>query len=412
MGYTMVFLPVFARCRRKEFRHGLTLALPFTRLRQSTVFQLSRGAEQTGEGRPPGRTRTPVSLREIHMPTTTNSRIDLEQALAQGIDFLCEMQLPSGGFRMFRSPHPLLEEECEPDHSPFPAAQISYCLNFSQSQKVVEILHKAIRFLTSTMDDGGVWRYYCRPSPNYVPPDVDDTACVSFVLKQHGIALPDNTGVILGNRDSRGLFYTWVLPRLRWTTDISYWRIALRELVNLRKLYALYRFTECKPNDLDPGINANVLLYLGERPETRPVIRYLIQIIEEQLEDTCDKWYASRFTFYYFVSRTHAAGIRAFAAVGDPIVERIKSHARPDGVIGDHILHTALAACALMEWKDHSTLLDNSIQAILRAQTPGGAWQKFPFYCNGRAKQFVYGSEELTTGICLEALARYRRMQS
>jgi hypothetical protein len=351
-------------------------------------------------------------LKKIRMPTLTNSRNDLEQAIAQGIDFLHAMQLPSGGFRMFRSSHPLMEENCEPDHSPYPAAQISYSLNFTKSEKVEEILRKAIRFLVSTMEDGGVWRYYCSPSFDYVPPDVDDTACVSFLLKQHGISLPDNTGVMLGNRDSRGLFYTWILPRLTWTTHMSYWRIALREMVKLRQLYYLYKFTECKPNDLDPGINANVLLYLGERPETRPIIRYLIQIIEEQAEETSDKWYASRFTFYYFLSRNHAAGIRAFEAVGDTIIGRIKSHAHPDGVIGSHILHTALAACALMEWKDHSPVLDDAIQAILRVQGPGGGWQKFPFYFNGRLKQLAYGSEELTTGLCLEALSRYRNLQS
>ena len=346
------------------------------------------------------------------MPTLTNSRNDIEQAIAQGIDFLYAMQLPSGAFRLFRSTHPLLEENCEPDHSPFPVAQISYCLDFIKSEKVEEILHKAIRFLVSVMDNGGVWRYYCRPGTQYVPPDVDDTACVSFLLKRHGISLPDNTGVMLGNRDSRGLFYTWILPRWTWAMHISYWRISLREVVNLRQLYYLYRFTECKPNDLDPGINANVLLYLGERPETLPIIRYLIQIIQEQDEETCDKWYASRFTLYYFLSRNYAAGIRAFGPVGDTIIARIKSYAHPDGTVGNHILHTALAACALMEWKDHSIVLDDAIQAILRAQGPGGRWQKFPFYFNGRAKQFTYGSEEITTGFCLEALARYRNLQS
>src|SRR5260370_31790075 len=306
------------------------------------------------------------------MPALTNSRNDLDQAIAQGIDFLYAMQLPSGTFQIFCSPHPLLEEECRPDYSTFQTAQISYCLNFTKSEKVKEILRKAIRFLVSVMQDGCVWRYTCSPNPDYLAPDVDDTACISFLLRRHGVSIPDNTGVILGNRDSRGLFYTWILPRLTWTTHMSYWRVALRQRLNLRQLHWFYTVTECKAGDVDLVVNANVLYYLGERPETAPIIRYLIQVIAEQTEETCDRYYASRFTFYYFLSRNYAAGLRAFEAVGDTIMARIKSYAHPDGVIGNHILHTAQAACALMDWGDHSTVLDNAIQAILYARDSSG----------------------------------------
>ena len=345
------------------------------------------------------------------MPTLTKSRNDLEQAIAEGIDFLHALQLPSGAFRIFCSPHPLLQDECKPDYSTFQTAQISYCLNFTKSEKVEEILRKAILCLVSLMQDGCVWRYTCSPNPDYLPPDVDDTACISSLLRRHGVPFPDNTGVILGNRDSRGLFYTWILPRLTWTTHRSYWRVALRQLLKLRQLCWFYTVTECKPNDIDLVVNANVLYYLGERPETDPIVQCLIQIVEEQAEETCDKYYASRFNFYYFLSRNYAAGIRAFEAVKDTIVARIKSYAHPDGVIGNHILHTAQAACALMDWEDHSRVLDNAIQAILRAQGPRGGWQILPFYFSGPSKKLSWGSEELTTGFCLEALARYRSLQ-
>ena len=342
------------------------------------------------------------------MPALTISRNDLERAIAQGIDFLHAVQLPSGTFQIYCSPHPLLETECKPDYSTFQTAQISYCLDFIKSEKCEEILGKAIGFLVSTMQDGCVWRYTCDPNPDYLAPDVDDTSCISLLLKRHGVSFPDNTGVILGNRDSRGLFYTWILPRLRWTTEMSYWRVALRQLLKLRQLHWFYSVTECKPNDVDLVVNANVLLYLGERPETAPIIRRLIQIVEEQAEEACDKYYANRFNFYYFLSRNHAAGIHGFEGVGGTIVERIKSYARPDGLIGNHILHTAQAACALMDWKDRSPVLDNAIQAILCARDSSGAWKRCPFYYSGPSQKLAWGSEELTTGFCLEALARYR----
>jgi hypothetical protein len=345
----------------------------------------------------------------------------LDQAIEQGIDFLYAMQLPSGTFQIFCSPHPLLEDECKPDYSTFQTAQISYCLDFTKSEKVEEILRKAIRFLINAMQDGCVWRYTCSPNPDYLAPDVDDTACISSLLRRHSVSFPDNAGVILGNRDSRGLFYTWILPRFRWTTHMSYWRVALRQLLKLRQLYWFYTVTECKPNDVDLVVNANVLYYLGERPETAPIIRSLIQIIEEQAEESCDKYYANRFNFYYFLSRNYAAGVGALEAVGETIVGRIKSYAHPDGVIGNHILHTAQAACALMDWqdwedhkhgKDHSTILDNAIQAILCARDSSGGWKRCPFYYSGPSKKLGWGSEELTTGFCLEALSRYRNLYS
>lgn len=346
------------------------------------------------------------------MPRVANNGHDLEQAITQGIDFLYAMQLASGTFRIFCSPHPLLKENCKQDHSTFQTAQISYCLSFTKSEKVDEIIGKAIRCLAGAMQDGCVWRYTCSPNPDYLPPDVDDTSCISLLLRRHGVSFPDNTGVILGNRDSCGLFYTWILPRLTWTMRMSYWRVALRQLLKLRRLCWFFTVTECKPNDIDLVVNANVLYYLGAGPETDPIIRCLIQTIKEQAEEKCDRYYANRFNFYYFLSRNYAAGIRGLEAAGDTIVARIKSFAHPDGAIGNHILHTAQAACALMDWNDRSTVLDDAIQAILCARGSSGEWQKCPFYYSGPSKKLAWGSEELTSGFCLEALSRYRNLQN
>ena len=345
------------------------------------------------------------------MPTLTNSRSDLEQAIAQGIDFLSARQLPSGTFEIFCSPHMLLKENCKPDYSTFQTAQTAYCISYIKSAPAQQVIDKAIRFLLSEMQEDGVWRYSCSPNPDYLPPDVDDTACISDLFRKYGISFPDNTGVLLGNRVSDGLFYTWILPRVNWNGNRSYWRVALRQFLKLRQLVWFFRVTECRPNDRDPVVNANVLYYLGERPETGPIVRKLFQVLEDGTEETCDKYYGSRFNFYYFLSRNHAAGIRGLDPAGDTVVTRIKSYAHPDGTIGDHILHTAQAVCALMDWQDRSDVLDEAIRAILRARQSSGGWRICPFYYSGQSKKLAWGSAELTTGFCLEALSRYLSLE-
>jgi hypothetical protein len=342
---------------------------------------------------------------------TRHDRDQLERAMQRGIDFLAAMQQPSGTFNIYCWPHRLDEHNCKPDYSTFQTAQIAYCLDFAQSEKAQAIIDGAIRFLVANMQDGCVWRYTCPPNPDYLAPDVDDTSIISVLLRRHEVPVPDNIDVLLGNRDARGLFYTWILPRLTFTTRAAYWRVALRQLRKLRALYWFYSVTECRPSDVDLVVNANVLFYLGERPETRPIIRSLIKAVEDQAEETCDKYYGSRFAFYYFVSRTRAAGVSAFEAVRDTIVARISASANSDGTIGDHILHTALAACALMDWRVSSPVLDNAIVAILHAGHPSGSWKRCPFYFSGASKKLAWGCEELTAAFCLEALARYRDWQ-
>jgi len=346
------------------------------------------------------------------MDTRIDDQDQLGQAVVRGIDFLAAMQQPSGTFNIYCWPHPFLEEKNDkPDYSTFQTAQIAYCVDFARSEKAQAIIDHAIGFLVANMQDGCVWRYACPPNPDYLAPYVDDTSIISALLRRHGRPVPDNIDVLLGNRDSRGLFYTWILPRLTFTTRAAYWRVGLRQLRKLRALHWFYSVTECRPSDVDLVVNANVLFYLGERRETAPVIRSLINTIEDQAEETCDRYYGSRFAFYYFVSRTRAACVGAFEAVRDTIAARIDSYANSDGTIGDHILHTALAACALMDWQVRSTVLDNAIAAILRARQPSGGWQRCPLYFSGPSKKLAWGSEELTAGFCIEALARYRDRQ-
>jgi len=158
-------------------------------------------------------------------------------------------------------------------------------------------------------------------------------------------------------------------------------------------------------------VNANVLFYVGELPETRPVVDYLIDIRRRDAEDSCDGWYANHFMFYYAVSRNFHAGVSALGAVRDESVARIIGAAKPDGSVGDSVLNTALAACALLYWRSAPPELERAIRFLMTEQRADGSWLRASLYYSGPKKLYGWGSEELVTGFCLEALLHYRLTQ-
>jgi len=231
-------------------------------------------------------------------------------------------------------------------------------------------------------------------------------ACVSSLLQCYGVDFPDNRSLMLLNRDRTGLFYTWLVFRPTLTLNPLYWRTLCSEFTILRYT-AFWKGPESEYNDIDGVVNANVLFYLGDRPETRRVISWLIEIVQSGREAVCDKWYRDPFTFYYALSRNRHAGIEAFDAVREPILARLAGAAQGDGQIGENALHTALAANTLINYDDRSTLLVRAVEFLQRTQGENGSWPGAPYYYGGPKKATSWGSAELTTGLCLEALHRF-----
>jgi hypothetical protein len=337
----------------------------------------------------------------------------VSQAIESGLKFLYASQLPSGEFQCFWSTHPTMETDCQLDSSPFPTALIAYSLKFTRRAKAQEIVRKACEFLLAEIKPGGLWKYWTPKHPYFknIPCDADDTACASVILAENKIDFPDNRKILLSNRSRKGLFYTWVVPRLRGPWHWDFWRAVSR--INPVRLLVFFRMhAAADPRDIDGVVNANVLYYLGESCETKPVIQYLIEIIQERTENTCDKWHLNPFNLYYSLSRNYFAGMESFAAVRETIVERIIESANGDGSIGSNVLDTALAVCTLLNFGISSPVLNSGIESILEKQSANGAWQRYAFYYGGPQyggpdQYFGWGCEELTSGFCLEALLRW-----
>lgn len=333
-------------------------------------------------------------------------RTEMAPAIARAIAFLETAQLPTGGFRVLASTDPTMETGCAVDPSVFPNALIAHSLLACPSAR--ELASRVRDFLRSEMDRHGLWRHWTRDHPQQaqLPPDLDDTSCASAALERAGDPGPPNREILLANRDRSGLFFTWIAPRPRWTSA-AHRRVTLPQLLHLPTLFLFFRRTSADPDDVDAVVNANVLFCLGRIAETQPVVEHLLRILREGRETQCDKWYENAFAVWYFFSRALA---RSEPEAADIIERRIA------GTAPGNVLDAALAANSLLNIgrRPPNTLFD----LLLASQLPSGAWPRAALYHGGRARlrngSFApphldtphWGSDELTTAFCIEALSR------
>ena len=333
-------------------------------------------------------------------------RSEVAPAIARAVAFLEIAQLPTGGFRILASTDPAMETGCAVDPSVFPNALIAHSLLACPSARA--LASRVRDFLRSEMDRHGLWRHWTRDHPQHaqLPPDLDDTSCASAALARAGDPVPPNREILLANRDQNGLFFTWIVPRPRWT-GAAHRRVTLPQLLHLPTLFLFFRRTSADPDDVDAVVNANALFYLGRIAETEPVVEHVLRILREGQESQCDKWYENAFAVWYFFSRA-LAGSEAEAA---ELIERRIAETAPGNV-----LEASLAANSLLNLgrQPPNTLID----VLLTSQLPSGAWPRAALYHGGRARlrggSFSaphpdtprWGSEELTTAFCIEALSR------
>ncbi len=301
------------------------------------------------------------------------------------------------------------------DESLFSTTHIAYSLGFVPGEPAQAMIAKALVYFQGEMTTGGLWRYWNKEATwggrkifSFIPADLDDIANVSYLLRRHGVTFPDNRPFMLHNRDSRGLFYTWLMIRPVLTLNQRYWWTMVRD-VTLQRLTAFWIKTEAGYLDTDGVVNANVLLYLGDRPETRAVVDWLTDIVQTGREADCDKWYRDAFSFYYALSRNYSEGVMSLHLTRGAVVDRLRSARTDSGQIGESALQTALAINTLVNFgatEQEADLIDTARDFLLCAQAADGSWSSAPYYYGGPKKSVSWGSAELTTGLCLEALAR------
>ena len=334
-------------------------------------------------------------------------------ALTRGLDLIRRRQKPSGEIPVYcgvtyKGQHKLVLDKCI-----FPTSLSVECLlALGDSAPTGDIVARATQFLLDEVHHYGLWSYFTREHGlrNVCTSDADDTACVSVVLQAtgHADALIPNKRLLLANRNRKGLFYTFFITRLCLNFDPLWWRVALSEWRYPRSNVRYWLSIKCKRNAVDAVVNANVLYYLGDIPETRPVVDLLVRIIETHEETRCDYWYHKPNIIYYFLARLFRLRIARLEPIRQPLIDRIRASLQPDGRLGETVLETAMATSALINLGVPAGETVSSIRFLLQAQGAEGEWPRTPLYDGGEGQGLTWGSDELTTAFCLEALARFR----
>ena len=269
------------------------------------------------------------------------------------------------------------------ERPPFVSAFCVLALESSNEPRARAICAATRRYLADTMEYPGFWRYY-----RHLPQDLDSTALCSLVIGNHPwILLERNVPRILANRDEKGCFMTWMLAE------------------HEPNVVATFRI------EADPVVNANVIAYLGDGPETRDAQRWLEDMIVEDRLEGASKWYPDKASIYYATTRAMIRARPALEALRPILADRILGLRDPQGEFGD-ILQTAQAMSALYNIGSLGRIdARREVERFIGSQREDGSWPELLAFGDqslkwGAVGQIGHGAEAVTSAFCIEALER------
>ena len=269
------------------------------------------------------------------------------------------------------------------ERPPFVSAFCVLALESSNEPRARAICAATRGYLADTMEYPGFWRYY-----RHLPQDLDSTALCSLVIGNHPwILLERNVPQILANRDGKGCFMTWLLAE------------------HEPNVVATFRI------EADPVVNANVIAYLGDGPETRDSQRWLEDMIVEDRLEGASKWYPDKAAIYYATTRAMIRARPALEALRPILADRILGLRDPQGEFGD-ILQTAQAMSALYNIRSLGRIdARREVERFIGSQREDGSWPELLAFGDqslkwGAVGQIGHGAETVTSAFCIEALER------
>ncbi len=329
----------------------------------------------------------PAAQRQLAAPVSAMSAAELagagRESIRRGLGFLESAVDANGAWHCIRFN---IADPDIPRHyekSAFVSAFCALALESCEEVSAKSIYARTLNHIVETMEYPGLWRYY-----RHLPQDLDSTTLCSLLIGSHPwIVLGRNVPQILANRDGNGRFMTWLLTE------------------NEPDVVARFRI------EADPVVNAAVIAWLGDCPETRPAQRWLEAQVREDKLRGASKWYPDTVTIYYLIARAMVRAAPAFAQLREELAKRIlELWDRKEGF--GNVLLTAQAISALsdIDGLDH---IDTKVQfeKLLSWQNENGSWPELlasgdQSQLYGVLGKFGFASESTTTAFCIEALER------
>ncbi|MCY4541604.1 MAG: hypothetical protein OXB95_04295 [Rhodobacteraceae bacterium] len=302
----------------------------------------------------------------------------LAAAVNHGLDFLDGAVEPSGAW-----PSNEFHDRERPSvvhRAPFTAAHGILALEACGDSRANALRSRSQAFLHSCIEYPGVWKYH-----PVLAPDLDDTTLCSLAAPRHfWLLLGCNISLILSCRDEQGRFQTWKYPD---------------------------NYAEDIPNIVDSVLNANVLAYLGDRPETRAAQRWLTKLVAESREQGTAPYYNSTMDLWAAMARTSAVAPPIFSELRPTLAKKV-SEFLESGCDSIDALRMAQGLTAL----DQLTVSANervvrlTLERLLETQCSDGSWPECPVW-KGRDETPMgsFLSKSLTVACCVGAIARSLR---
>ncbi len=333
--------------------------------------------------REPARHGVAVGTRNLSPDALANAA---KESIRRGLAFLESTLDENGAWHCIRFNLARPEVPRHFERPPFVSALGALALESCDEARARQVRAATREYLVQTMEHPGFWRYY-----RHLPQDLDSTALCGMVIGSHPwIALERNVPRILANRDEDGRFMTWILAADE-PDVVSSFRI-----------------------EADPVVNANVIAYLGDRPETRDAQRWLESLIAEDDVEGKSKWYPGTVTAYYALTRAMVRAQPALARLRPLLADRILGLRDAQGAFGD-VLHTAQAVSALHNIESLDRIdVKRIAEDLMGSQQEDGSWPELLAFGDqalkwGAMGQIGHGSESVTSAFCVEALVHLER---
>lgn len=291
------------------------------------------------------------------------------ETVEKAIAYLASVQLSDGAFPAIEHAEPDVTSSRTPDRSPFVTTFVLYALSLADTPAARPLIERGAACLLREMDESRT-----------ISSDVDATCCASFALRWLNVTgfSTDNEAAILGARSPNGLFATWLRP-----AD--------------------------SPNDFDSVVNANVLLYLGERPETADACEMLVEAILQEMEEATYYYYLDPLALYYMVSRACVHGAPALERCRDAVIRNTLARQDEDGGWESDLL-TGMAVCTLGNFGlGGSPEALRGARRLMETQHSDGSWDDDLFRAGPEPPSphdRWWSSPALATAICTEALLK------